>query len=337
MQAKLQAKLQAGYRTTDTLNSVPSAPADMQSPVVVNGAAFEWPGGRGVADIDLTVERGEIVALLGPNGAGKSTILKMLSGEIMPDSGELAIFGEPHSADARRRIGLVLQEPSTDDLMTLQETLELHGRLFGLRGSRLRERCAELLDSLGLGDRSSDACETLSGGLRRRLDIARALLHEPDLLLLDEPTLALDPESSAAIWETLHERASSGAAVVVCSNDTVEAERHADRVAIVADGRIAANDTAANLTAQLRSDALELDWPAVSDDHAEAIRIWDGVGSVLRSDDQLLLSVDNASEVAAKLFQQYGDEIRAIRIRESSLRDAWFQIVGRPLTGSDDD
>ncbi len=301
-------------------------------PAQLSGAGYAWPGGRGVADVQLEVRRGEVVTLLGPNGAGKSTILKLLSGEIAPQEGGVAIFGRPHGREARRRIGLVLQEPSTDDLMTLRETLQLHGRLFGLRGARLRERCAALLDALGLGERAGDRCETLSGGLRRRLDLARALLHEPDLLLLDEPTLALDPDSNAAIWETLRARVADGAAVVVCSNDTVEAESYADRVVIVSDGRVVAEDTPANLTAGLLHDALELDWPAAAPADVEALTRWEGVGAVLRTEGQLVLSVEHSAAIVPRLFQRYGAEIRGVRIRESNLRDAWFQIVGRPLT-----
>ena len=302
-----------------------------QLPAKLSAAGFEWPGGRGVSDVDLQVRRGEIVTLLGPNGAGKSTILKMLSGEIAPQRGSVAIFGAPHGSAARRRIGLVLQEPSTDDLMTVQETLELHGRLFGLPRGELARRCADILNSLDIADRAADRCETLSGGLRRRLDIARALLHHPDLLLLDEPTLALDPESSAAIWQSLHSRAGDGVAVVVCSNDTAEAESNADRVVIVSDGRVLADDTPQHLTSALKNDALELDWPSPSDDELALLSSWPGVGAIARHEGALHLTVDSSAEIVPLLFQQFGSRISGIRIRESSLRDAWFQIVGLPL------
>ena len=313
---------------------MPNAETDVATaalPARMSGATFWWHEGRGAGSVDLTINRGEVVTLLGPNGAGKSTILKMLSGEIAPQQGSVTIFDQPHGREARRRIGLVLQEPSTDDLMTLRETLQLHGRLFGLRGSTLQRRCNELLNSLGLGDRVGDRCETLSGGLRRRLDIARALLHEPDLLLLDEPTLALDPDSSAAIWDTLGEKVSAGAAVVVCSNDTAEAEAYADRVVIVSDGQVVGEDTPASLTSGLLHDALELDWPSATGDDIAELERWRGVGTVLWTEDQLVLTVENSSEMVPQLFQRYGARIAGFRIRESSLRDAWFQIVGRPL------
>ena len=305
--------------------------ADHQTPALLSGASFVWPGGRGVSDINLAVERGDIVTLLGPNGAGKSTILKMLSGELAPQQGWVSIFGDQHGPGARRRIGLVLQEPSTDNLMTLAETLRLHGRLFGLRGIELNRRCLDLLDSLGIGDRANDRCETLSGGLRRRLDIARALLHDPDLLLLDEPTLALDPDSSAAIWQTLHDRAADGAAVVVCSNDTVEAERNADRVVFIDDGRVVAEDVPSSLTAGLKSDALELDWPHLLDADLDDLKRWSGVDDLLRTEQGLHLTVDNSAEIVPRLFQTYGSQVTGIRIHESSLRDAWFRIVGHPI------
>ena len=305
--------------------------ADPQIPALLSGASFVWPGGRGVSDVDLSVRRGDIVTLLGPNGAGKSTILKMLSGEVAAQHGRVSIFGQQHGPNARRRIGLVLQEPSTDDLMTLNETLQLHGRLFGLRGNQLDRRCQELLDSLGIGDRANDRCETLSGGLRRRLDIARALLHDPDLLLLDEPTLALDPDSSMAIWQTLHARATDGAAVVVCSNDTVEAQHNADRVVFIDEGRVVAEDTPASLTSGLKSAALELDWPNLADADLDDLRCWSGIDDLLRTDHGLHLTVDNSAEVVPRLFQTYGSQVTGIRIRESSLRDAWFRIVGHPI------
>ncbi|MCY3921667.1 MAG: hypothetical protein OXG27_04650, partial [Chloroflexi bacterium] len=167
--------------------------------------------------------------------------------------------------------------------------------------------------------------------LRRRIDIARALLHDPDLILLDEPTLALDPDSSQAIWQTLHNTAAHGTAIVVCSNDTVEAEHHADRVVFVDEGRVLAEDTPSSLTSGLKSDALELDWPALQDVDLDELKRWDGVGDTIRTDQGLHLTVDNSAEIVPRLFQTYGSQVTGIRIRESSLRDAWFKIVGRPI------
>ena len=297
---------------------------------------WQWPGGRGVRDVELEIEAGTWLTLLGPNGAGKSTILRMIAGEIAVASGEVLVFGEAPSATTRRRLGMVFQEPTTDDLMTVRETLDLHARLFGLSRAARSRRIAELLSELGLLDRAGDGCATLSGGLRRRLDLARALLHEPALLLLDEPTLALDPSSAEAIWERLRELRDAGCTIVVGSNDTAEAETHSDEVVFIDGGALVARGAPAELTAALRSDAVELDWPDCSAQQLEELAALEGVGAVRRAAPTLHLTVDHAASFVPTIFQRWGDEIGGIRIRESSLRDAWFQIVGRPLREAGD-
>ena len=300
----------------------------------LRAATYRWSGGRGVCGIDLRIEQGRWITLLGPNGAGKSTILRLLSGQIESDEGEVQVFGEAPSAEARRRVGVVFQEPTTDDLMTVRETLELHARLFGMgRGERGR-RIDELLDELEIAERAGDACATLSGGLRRRLDLARALVHEPKLLLLDEPTLGLDPSSAEAIWGRLRGLRDEGCAILVGSNDTAEAEANSDEVIFIDEGAVAARGAPAELTASLRSDAVELDWPNCGEAEVAALEEMEGVGAVRSAPPMLHLTVDRAASFVPTLFQRWGGEIRGIQIRESSLRDAWFQIVGRPLDGA---
>ena len=303
----------------------------MSALISLQAATWQWPGGRGVRDVELEIEAGTWLTLLGPNGAGKSTILRMIAGEIAVASGQVLVFGEAPSATTRRRLGMVFQEPTTDDLMTVRETLDLHARLFGLSRAARSRRIAELLSELGLLDRDGDGCATLSGGLRRRLDLARALLHEPALLLLDEPTLALDPSSAAAIWERLRELRDGGCTIVVGSNDTAEAETHSDEVVFIDEGVLVARGAPAELTAALRSDAVELDWPGCSAEQLEEVAALEGVGAVRRAAPTLHLTVDRAASFVPTIFQRWGDEIVGIRIRESSLRDAWFQIVGHPL------
>ena len=301
----------------------------------LRAATYRWPGGRGVGGIELRIERGRWITLLGPNGAGKSTILRLLSGQIESDEGEVRVFDEAPSAEARRRVGVVFQEPTTDDLMTVRETLELHARLFGMgRGERGR-RIDELLDELEIAERAGDACAALSGGLRRRLDLARALVHEPKLLLLDEPTLGLDPSSAEAIWGRLRDLRDEGCAILVGSNDTAEAEANSDEVIFIDEGAVAARGVPAELTAALRSDAVELDWPSCDEAEVAALEGMQGVGAVRSAPPMLHLTVDRAASFVPTLFQRWGGEIRGIQIRESSLRDAWFQIVGRPLDGAE--
>lgn len=297
----------------------------------LRAATFHWPGGRGVAQIDLDIQPGRWITLLGPNGAGKSTILRLIAGQLEAQQGQLRVFGEPPGPAARRRIGVLFQEPTTDDLMTLRETLDLHARLFGLPRAERSRRIIQLLDELELAERADDLCATLSGGLRRRLDLARALLHRPALLLLDEPTLALDPSSAEAIWRRLRALRDDGCALLVGSNDTAEAEANSDEVVFIDDGQIVAHGAPAQLTAALRSDSVELDWPACGAPQLAELQRLEGVGAVRSAPPTLHLTVDHAASFAPTLFQRWGGEIRGIRIRESSLRDAWFQIVGRPL------
>ena len=297
----------------------------------LRSATFQWPGGRGIRNINLEIEAGHWLTLLGPNGAGKSTILRLLAGQIAVDDGELLLFDNPPNDDARRHIGVVFQEPTADDLMTVRETLDLHARLFGLSRSQRAARIEQLLAELAIEDRAHDACATLSGGLRRRLDLARALLHQPQLILLDEPTLALDPTSAEAIWARLRQLRDDGCAVVVGSNDTAEAEANSDAVVFIDDGSIVAHGAPTDLTAALRSDSIELDWPSCSPDRLTELAHLDGLGTLRHAPPTLHLTVDRAASFVPALFQRWGDEIKTIRIRESSLRDAWFQTVGRPL------
>ncbi len=281
--------------------------------------------------VDLKVAAGTWLTLLGPNGAGKSTLLRLIAGEIAAAEGEVLVFGAAPSAETRRRVGVVFQEPTSDDLMTVWETLDLYARLFGLGRAERAERIGALLAELGIRDRAGDSCGALSGGLRRRLDLARALLHRPLLLLLDEPTLALDPGSAELIWARLRRLRDEGCTIIVGSNDTAEAEANSDRVVFIDEGAIAAEGAPAELCAALRSDAVELDWPDCGAQQLAALAELAGVGAVRRAGATLHLTVDRAASFAPTVFQRWGGEIRGIRIRESSLRDAWFQTVGRPL------
>ena len=164
--------------------------------------------------------------------------------------------------------------------------------------------------------------------------MARALLHGPELLLLDEPTLGLDPSSAEAMWERLRGLRDAGCAIVVGSNDTAEAEANSDEVVFVDEGAIAARGAPSELTAALRSDSVELDWPGCGAAEVAALEGLEGVGAVRSAPPVLHLTVDGAASFVPLLFERWGGQIGGIRMRESSLRDAWFQIVGRPLDGS---
>jgi ABC-2 type transport system ATP-binding protein len=207
-----------------------------------------------VAGVSLAVNPGEIVGLLGPNGAGKSTTISMICGLVAPDAGSVTIAGEPVGADAsavKRRIGLVPQELSLYEDLTTRGNLELFGALYGITGSVLEERMRAALALVGLADHANARPATFSGGMKRRLNIACALVHDPDLLLFDEPTVGVDPQSRNAIFANIEALRERGKAIVYTTHYMEEAERLCDRIVILDHGSVVASGTKESLTRML--------------------------------------------------------------------------------------
>ncbi len=211
--------------------------------------------------ISFDVAPGELLALLGPNGSGKTTLFRILSTALLPTAGTVRVFGSDvvrEPAAARRALGVVFQAPSLDRKLTAAENLRHQGRLYGLHGSELERRIAAALGRAGVADRAGERVERLSGGLARRVELAKGLLHRPRLLLLDEPTTGLDPAARRDFWVHLDAvRAEAGATVVVTTHLMDEAER-ADRIAVLDGGRLVALDTPAALKAEIGGDVLTL-------------------------------------------------------------------------------
>jgi ABC-2 type transport system ATP-binding protein len=202
-----------------------------------------------VDDLSLEVRPGEILGLLGPNGAGKSTTMHVATGLLRPDSGSVSIggYGAPSSAAARRRLGLAPQNLAVYDLLTADENLTFFGQLYGLSGSALRTRVDASLAFVGLVERRRDRVDTYSGGMKRRLNIAAAVLHEPEMVLLDEPTVGVDPQSRNAIFDSIEALRAQGRTIVYSTHYMEEAVRLCDRVAIIDAGRVLALDTVPSL------------------------------------------------------------------------------------------
>ncbi len=299
--------------------------------VALRDVTFLHPGGRGVAGVNLTLEAGATLGLLGPNGSGKSTILGLVAGFRLPQSGALSVFGNVVTASLRRRLGVLFQDASLDPLMSVRETLWLHGRLFGMGSRTLRARITELLELTDLAERAKDDVEALSGGLKRRLELARAVLHQPELVLLDEPSLGLDPDSKARLWEMLEQINEQGTALLVATNDVAEAERYCQRVAFLEHGRIIVEGAPAELKRDLRRNSVRVEWPDPPTDVEERLAACSGVGRVTCTPPLLHVSVDDASTFVPELFRIADGAIQGIRIRESTLEDAYFQWVGAPL------
>jgi ABC-2 type transport system ATP-binding protein len=207
-----------------------------------------------VSGVSLGLERGRIVGLLGPNGAGKTTTVAMLAGILAPDRGEVRIDGEVLRGDAdprKARIGLVPQDLALYDELTPLDNLRFFGALFGMKGAALEKAAADALAFVGLSDRAKDRVRTFSGGMKRRLNLAAGLLHGPDLVLLDEPTVGVDPQSRNAIFDNLEELRRRGKALLYTTHYMEEAERLCDRIVIVDHGKVIADDTLRGLLSLL--------------------------------------------------------------------------------------
>ncbi len=214
-----------------------------------------------VNDISFEVKKGEIFAFLGPNGAGKSTTIKMLTTILTPTSGDIRLNGHDAARDpdaVRRSFGIVFQDPSLDDELTAYENMEFHGVLYGVPKPVRRERIRQLLEFVELWDRRDSLVKEFSGGMKRRLEIARGLLHHPAVIFLDEPTLGLDPQTRNHMWSYLQNlNKEEGITVFFTTHYMEEAERIAQRIAIIDHGHIIASGSAAELRAQTKKDSLE--------------------------------------------------------------------------------
>jgi len=213
---------------------------------------------RAVDGVSFVVERGQLVGLLGPNGAGKTTTVSMIAGLVTPDQGAVTIGGVSVSSDSdpvKRRLGLVPQDLALYGELTARANLRLFGALYGVSGAALDRAIASSLTLVGLLDRAGDRVKTFSGGMKRRLNLAAGLLHDPDILLLDEPTVGVDPQSRSAIFDNLEQLKSRGKALLYTTHYMEEAERLADRIVIIDHGRVLADDTLSGLRGRVPAGA----------------------------------------------------------------------------------
>ncbi len=284
-----------------------------------------------VDDLNLQVEEGEIFGLLGPNGAGKTTTLLMLTTLVRPTSGTATINGfdivrEP--GRVRQSIGIVFQDPSSDDILTGYENLKVHGMLYHMPPALREQRIAEVLDLVELTGRKDDLVRKYSGGMRRRLELARGLMHDPKVLFLDEPTLGLDPQSREKLWEYIESLArTKRITVIITTHYMEEVDRLCDRMAIVDEGRIRALDTPANLKRTIGGDIVRL---RVRSPDLDALRALPFVQQVERHDDQLALTVTNASAHLQALLDAAGT-VEAVEVRSPTLDDVFLHFTGRAI------
>jgi ABC-2 type transport system ATP-binding protein len=294
----------------------------MAPPLRVDSLTKSYGARPALAGISLEVAEGEILGLLGPNGAGKTTLIRCVVGRVIPNSGSITVFGEPVGSDAARaRIGYIPQEIALYGRLTAAENLSVFGRYAGLAGSTLADAIRTCLDWSGLADRSKEPVMTFSGGMKRRLNMAAGLLHRPRLILLDEPTTGVDPQSRQRIYTMVERLRSEGVSVIYTTHYMEEAERLCDRVAIIDNGKIIASGTNADLVRQTFGSQCELVLHFDADTTAE-YSTWAAARGGLPQGASVRFSVtDPALEIARILTRR--DRTRSLSATSPSRRPIW--------------
>jgi ABC-2 type transport system ATP-binding protein len=300
--------------------------------VSVRGLVKTYGEVEAVRGIDLEVHAGETFGFLGPNGAGKSTTISMLCTLLTPTAGtaEVAGFDVVHQRDlVRRHIGLVFQDQTLDGYLTAQMNLRLHGELYGVPTSVLPDRIERMLKMVGLWERRKSKVNTFSGGMRRRLEIGRGLLHSPRVLFLDEPTVGLDPQTRASIWSYIQELKATEDITIFMTTHYMDEAEYCDRIAIMDNGKIIALDTPAALKASIGKDRIRI----TTDDDAKATRLLKerfGLDAT-RSEGELTFSVEEGEHFVPRLFSDLNVAIRSVNVARPTLDDVFMTYTGRTI------
>jgi ABC-2 type transport system ATP-binding protein len=329
-----------------SLPETPAPPSIEDAVVDVRDLVKVYKGDvRAVDGVTFGVERGGFFGFLGPNGAGKTTTIRILSTLLHPTSGSARLVGldvvrEP--AAVRRRIGFAMQQVAVENLATGRENLELIGRLHRMPKAEMRSRASELLELMNLAHVGDKLAGTYSGGMKRRLDLATALMHRPEILFLDEPTEGLDPQSRGALWEELLRINASGTTMFLTTHYMEEADRLCRRLAIIDDGKIAIEGTPAELKRGVGSDTVSLTLAAESQEALDAARLavrdrlggLESVTSIEPTVDGVDLSVADAHRAIPELLRRLdaaGTRVSGLSMREPSLDDVFLRYTGKRI------
>ncbi|MCA9121187.1 MAG: ABC transporter ATP-binding protein [Planctomycetaceae bacterium] len=305
------------------------ATTDVPNAIRVSGLNHFYGSRQALRDLNLQIHAGEIFVFLGPNGGGKTTLFRVLSTLIPCQRGNVSILGFSLPRDIleiRRRIGVVFQAPSLDKKLTVSENICLQAALYGVGGTLLRDRQQSLMEQLGIAGRADERTETLSGGLRRRVELAKGMIHQPRLLLLDEPSTGLDPGARADLWRYLQQlRDDSGVSIVMTTHLLDEAER-ADRIAILDRGTMVALDTPDCLRASIGGDTITIESDA-ADSLAAAIRERFDIGAGVVGG-RVRLEHPDASAWVARIVEAFSVQVRSITLAKPTLEDVFIQKTG---------
>jgi lipooligosaccharide transport system ATP-binding protein len=312
---------------------VTTAPINSAPMIRARGLTKVFGSFRAVDEIDFDVAAGEAFGFLGPNGAGKSSTMRMIACVSPRSAGELKVLGWDPDRDGpriRARLGVVPQEDNLDPELSLRENLYVYGRYFDLPRKQLRERIDELLDFAQLSDRADERVEPLSGGMKRRLTIARSLVNEPDLLLLDEPTTGLDPQARHALWDRLYRLKAQGVTLVLTTHYMDEAEQLCDRLVVMDRGRIAAEGSPRELILQYSTrEVVELRFgPGESERMAD--KVADLAARTETLPDRILLYTDDGDSTVVEIERRRLEPL-SVLARRSTLEDVFLRLTGRQL------
>ncbi|MDA0173204.1 ATP-binding cassette domain-containing protein [Solirubrobacter taibaiensis] len=282
-----------------------------------------------VRGVSFSVAPGEVFGFLGPNGAGKTTTINMLCTLAKPTGGSATVAGHDVTRerdDVRRHIGLVFQDPTVDGYLTAAQNLKLHAELYGVPSDLVAPRMRQVLEMVGLYDRRDAEVKTFSGGMRRRLEIARGLMHSPRVLFLDEPTIGLDPQTRASIWGYIHELREREEITIFMTTHYMDEAEFCDRIAIMDEGEIVALDTPAALKAQVGADRIKIE---TEDDDAalEALRAYDAT----RSEGGIAFYVENGAQFVPTLFAELEVPITSVSVSRPSLDDVFMSFTGKTI------
>jgi ABC-2 type transport system ATP-binding protein len=291
-----------------------------------------------VDEVDLDIKKGELFGLLGPNGAGKSTIIKMLTTMLVPSEGVAKVWGHDIARErnaVRSSIGVVFQDPAVDGMLTGRENLDFHGRMYGLGRALRRKRIEEVLDLVDLTDKADVKMEDYSGGMQRRLEIARGLMHHPNVLFLDEPTLGLDAQTRRHIWQYIRNmNRQEGVTIILTTHYMEEADYLCDRVAIIDHGRIVALDAPENLKDMIGADTITLEVQTGGESLLSSLESIEGVKSAASFNGTIELMVDHAKARIPQIMQEAcrtNAVIKSVGMHEPTLEDVFLKFTGKKM------
>ncbi|EID54567.1 daunorubicin resistance protein DrrA family ABC transporter ATP-binding protein [Saccharomonospora xinjiangensis] len=305
----------------------------MTSAIRAAGLTKSFGTTTAVAGIDLDVGHGELFGFLGPNGAGKSSAVKVLCTLTEPTEGTAVVAGHDVRTErhhVRRRIGAVFQEPTLDVFLSAEQNLRFHGELHGLPKKTLRRRIDEVLDFVGLAKRRHDPIVSFSGGMRRKLEICRGLLHTPQVLFLDEPTIGLDPHTRASVWEYIATLREAWNVTVFLTTHYLDEAEHCDRIAIMNEGRIVALDTPDALKRTVGADRIRL---RTADDDAALAHLRNRLGlDAALHDGSVTFTIGDGAAFVPRLFEHLDVAVHAVTVTRPSLDDVFMTYTGRTIS-----